>query len=156
MRTVPAAGSLRPWVRPVLGAAAAVVVAALVAVAVLCWSTASREHRDSQPLAGGRTTTGTVVAATTLCGHVCDHRAVVAYQVAGTTFHLIGAPQDATPQIGTLVRVSYLPSDPGTGRDLDAHRSITAVLYAAAVVAAVAAAVVGLGGALLLARTRRT
>ena len=126
---------------------ALVVPAALIALAVVLAVTGLHERRDASALSGGRTTTGTVLAATTLCGHVCDHRAVVGYTVGGASYRIIGAPQDATPQIGQRVRVSYSPSDPSVARDLDAHRSITTVLLAGAALFAVLAlgALVGLG-----------
>ncbi|HET9690392.1 MAG TPA: hypothetical protein VFP61_04525 [Acidimicrobiales bacterium] len=148
-------GTLRPWVRPTLAVVTLLVCVGLFGLAAFLARTASHERRDASAYAGGRTTAGTVIAATTLCGHICDHRAVVEYSVGGTTYHVIGAPQDATPQMGARVTVSYLPTDPAAGRDLDAHRSITALVIAGAVVAGVAGLVVAVTGGFALVRWGR-
>jgi hypothetical protein len=85
-----------------------------------------RRYDAAQPIAGGRTTTGTVVAVSTgqNCGrHGCSAYWVPAIQftaVNGRTFNFAG-PESGNPiDTGDRVQVSYDPGDPAVARDVSA------------------------------------
>jgi Protein of unknown function (DUF3592) len=85
-----------------------------------------RRYDATQPIAGGRTTTGTVVAVTTgqNCGrHGCSAYWVPAIQFTAANGHAFtfAGPESGNPvNTGDPVRVSYDPRDPAVARDMSA------------------------------------
>ena len=85
-----------------------------------------RRYDAVQPVAGGRTTTGTVVAVSTgqNCGrHGCSAYWVPAIQFTaanGRTVTFTGPESGSPVNAGDQVRVSYDPGDPAVARDMSA------------------------------------
>ncbi len=95
-----------------------------VGVALLIGGT--RRYDAAQPIAGGRTTTGTVIAVSTgqNCGrHGCSAYWVPAIQFTAANGHAFtfAGPESGNPvNTGDPVQVSYDPGNPAAARDLSA------------------------------------
>jgi hypothetical protein len=84
-----------------------------------------RRYDAAQPIAGGRTTTGTVVAVNTgqNCGrHGCSAYWVPTVQFAagGKNFTFAGPESKSSMNTGDQVQVSYDPGNPSDARDISA------------------------------------
>jgi len=84
-----------------------------------------RRYDATQPIAGGRTTTGTVVAVST--GQNCGRHGCSAYWVptiqftaSGKNVSFTGPQSNSSMNTGDQVRVSYDPGNPSYARDLSA------------------------------------
>ena len=85
-----------------------------------------RRYDAVQPIAGGRSTTGTVVAVDT--GQSCGRHGCSAYWVPtiqftaanGRTFSFAGPESNDPVNTGDQVQVSYDPGNPASARDLSA------------------------------------
>ena len=100
--------------------------AVFLAIGVALLVGGMRRYDAAQPIAGGRTTTGTVVSVSTgqNCGrHGCSAYWVPAIQFTaanGRTFTFAG-PESGNPiDAGDQVQVSYDPGNPASARDVSA------------------------------------
>jgi hypothetical protein len=100
-------------------------VAVFVGVGVALLIGGIRRYDAVQPIAGGRTTTGTVVAVST--GQNCGRHGCSAYWVptiqftaSGKNVSFTGPESGSSVNTGDQVRVSYDPGNPGYARDLSA------------------------------------
>ena len=90
-----------------------------------------RRYDAAQPIAGGRTATGTVVSVTT--GQNCGRHGCSAYWVPAIQFTAangrtvtFAGPESGTPiDTGGQVQVSYDPGNPASARDVSAGAQIT-------------------------------
>ncbi len=119
-------GSLWLNRRPVPRWVARLRFAVLIGVGVALLIGGIRRYDAAQPIAGGRTATGTIVAVSTgqNCGrHGCSAYWVPAIQFTaanGRTVTFTG-PESGNPvNTGDPVRVSYDPRDPAVARDMSA------------------------------------
>jgi hypothetical protein len=102
-----------------------------------------RRYDAVQPLAGGRTTTGTVIAVST--GQNCGRHGCSTYWVPDIQFTANGhdvtftGPESSSPvNAGDQVRVSYDPGNPAAARDLSAGAGKAWLLIALGVLAILA------------------
>lgn len=100
-------------------------LAVFVAIGVVVLISGIRRYDAARPLAGGRTTTGTVVAVTT--GQNCGRSGCSAYWVPDIQFTANGhdvtftGPESSSPvTTGDQVQVSYDPGNPAAARDVSA------------------------------------
>ena len=100
--------------------------AVFLAVGVALLVGGMRRYDAAQPIAGGRTTTGTVVSVSTgqNCGrHGCSTYWVPAIQFTAANGHafIFAGPESGNPvNTGDPVQVSYDPRDPAVARDTSA------------------------------------
>jgi len=121
-------------------------VAVFVGIGVALLIGGMRRYDAVQPLAGGRTTTGTVVAVGT--GQSCGRHGCSAYWVPDIQFTAVNGhavtftgPESSSPvNTGDQVRVSYDPADPAAARDLSAGVGKAGLLIAFGVLAILAGA----------------
>jgi len=99
--------------------------AVFVVIGVALLVSGVRRYDAVQPIAGGRTTTGTVTAVSTgqSCGrHGCSTYWVPAIQFTanGRDFTFAGPESSSPVNTGDQVRVSYDPGNPAIARDMSA------------------------------------
>ena len=100
--------------------------AAFVAIGVVLLIGGIHRYDAAQPIAGGRTTTGTVTAVSTgqNCGrHGCSTYWVPTIQFTaanGRAYTFAGLASGSPVNTGDPVRVSYDPRDPTVARDMSA------------------------------------
>lgn len=100
--------------------------AILIGVGVALLAGGVRRYDAVQPVAGGRTTTGTIVAVST--GQSCGRHGCSAYWVpairftaaTGRAFTFTGPESSSPVNTGDQVQVSYDPGNPASARDLSA------------------------------------
>ena len=100
-------------------------VALFVGIGVALLISGVRRYDAVQPLAGGRTTTGTVTAVATgqNCGrHGCSTYWVptIQFTANGHSFSFAGPESSGAMNAGDQVNVSYDPRDPAQARDISA------------------------------------
>jgi len=100
-------------------------VALLVGIGVVVLISGVRRYDAGQPLAGGRTTTGTIVSVNTgqNCGrHGCSTYWVPTIQFAanGHNVTFTGPESGSAINTGNQVQVSYDPRSPAVARDISA------------------------------------
>jgi uncharacterized protein DUF3592 len=99
--------------------------ALLIGIGIVSLFSGISRYNAVQPIAGGRTTSGTIVAVSTgqNCGrHGCSTYWVptIQFTANGQNFTFAG-PQSSNPvNTGSQVRVSYDPGHPASARDLSA------------------------------------
>lgn len=119
-------GLLGSTARPVPRWVAYLQVALFVGVGVALLLGGIHRYDAAQPIAGGRTTTGTVVAVNTTqsCGrHGCSTHWVPAIKFRAAnrrTFTFVGPESNNEITSGDHVPVSYDPTNPGLARDISA------------------------------------
>jgi len=124
---------------------AGLVILAVIGIVALV-SGIDRYHA-AQPVAGGRTTTGTIVAVNTgqHCGrHGCSTYWVptIQFTANGGSFSFAGPESSSSMNTGDQVQVSYDPNDPDTAHDLSAGEG--AAWFA--IIFGVVAILIGAGG----------
>jgi hypothetical protein len=102
-----------------------------------------RRYDAVQPIAGGRTTTGTITAVTTgqNCGrHGCSTYWVptIQFSANGRSFTFAGPEAGRSLTTGQAVQVSYDPDDPASARDMSAGVAKAWVLMGLGVLAILA------------------
>jgi hypothetical protein len=118
-------------------------LALFVGVGVAALTGGISRYDAVQPLAGGRTTTGTVVAVSTgqNCGrHGCSTYWVptIGFTANGRDFSFAGPESSSSMDTGSQVRVSYDPGDPAVARDISAGTGQAWILIAVGAVAILA------------------
>jgi Protein of unknown function (DUF3592) len=118
-------------------------VALLVGIGVVVLIGGVRRYDAVQPLPGGRTTTGTVVAVATgqNCGrHGCSTYWVPTIQFAasGHDFSFAGPESGSAMNTGDQVNVSYDPGNPALARDMSAGTGSAWILIAVGALAILA------------------
>lgn len=145
-------GLLGPTRRPVPRWVAYLQVALFVGVGVALLLGGIRRFDAAQPIAGGHTTTGTVVAVSTTqsCGrHGCSTHWVptIKFRAANRrTFTFVGPESNNAINAGDHVQVSYDPTNPGLARDISAGAGDAFLLMSigtGAILAGVASFVLG-------------
>ncbi len=119
-------GSLGLTRRPVPRWVAHVRFAVLIGVGVALLIGGIRRYDAAQPIAGGRTATGTIVAVST--GQNCGRHGCSAYWVPTIQFtaangraFIFAGPESGNPvNTGDPVQVSYDPGNPAIARDMSA------------------------------------